>query len=92
MHKCINEILICSFVMTGNVLKAASVLFACRKLLLSHSRVSSRPLNNGPDTRVKIYPLRCVPRKVNVVWSLSSLLSESCLKLDWPVPSCAEHL
>lgn len=56
MHKCINEILIRSFIMTGDAMKAASVLFACRKLLLSHSRVSSRPLNRGPDTRVKIYP------------------------------------
>lgn len=61
MHKYINEILIwwfvlCSFIMSRDAMKAASVPFACRKLLLSHSRVSSRPLNNGPDTLVKFYP------------------------------------
>lgn len=61
VHKYINEIMICWFVlcsliMTVDATKAASVLFACRKLLLSHSRISSRPLNNGSNIWVKIYP------------------------------------
>lgn len=56
MHKSINEILICSLIMTGDVMKAAPVLFACRKLILSHSRVSSRPLDTGSDTQGKVSP------------------------------------
>lgn len=67
MHKYINEILVCWFglcflAMTGDTVKVAPVIFAYRKLLLSHSRVSSRPLNNGPDNQVKIHPhasMRC---------------------------------
>lgn len=47
---------------TGETVKAAPVILAYRKLLISPVRVSSGPLNNGPDNKVKIHPhvsLRC---------------------------------